>query len=190
MQLNVWCSTGTIGSYLNHPRRGKSQLFRREIYDHRDLQEVFENPRVHGHGGYYERQQQPQQTPRTNAAPRNVPCPGCGKMYHKMSATAQHFESGSCSMCPGIEQAGRAAYAYARQMDSQAGTRFTNAQQMLTFNGDGEMDWGHGYEAGGQNYNCQMCGKTFPKLHSLISHCESKPQCRGGNNAGLLTHHC
>ena len=52
-------------------------------------------------------------------------------------------------MCPGVEQAGRAAYAYARQMDSQAGTRFTNAQQMLTFNGDGEMDWGHGYEAGG-----------------------------------------
>ena len=61
MQLNVWCSTGTIGSYLNHPQRGKSQLFRREIYDHRDLREVFENPRVHGHGGYYERQQHSQQ---------------------------------------------------------------------------------------------------------------------------------
>ena len=185
MQLNIWCSTGTVGSYLNHPRRGKTQLFRRAICDHRDLRELFENPRAHGHGGYYERQQQ-QQSPRTTV--KNMPCPGCGKMYGKMSAAAQHFESGSCCMCPGVERAGRAAYAYTRQMELQAGTRFTNAQQLLTFNGDGEVDWGHGYEAGGQNYSCQMCFKTFAQLHSLISHCESRPQCRGGNNAGLLTH--
>ena len=67
------------------------------------------------------------------------------------------------------------------------GTRFTNDQQLLTFNGDGEMDWGHGYEAGGQNYSCPTCFKTFSQVSSLISHCESRPQCRGGNNAGFLT---
>ena len=49
------------------------------------------------------------------------------------------------------------------------------------------MDWGHGYEAGGQNYSCPTCFKTFSQVSSLISHCESRPQCRGGNNAGFLT---
>ena len=123
MQLNIWCSTGTVGSYLNHPRRGKDQLYRRAICDHRDLRELFENPRAHGHGGYYERQQQ-QQSPRTTV--KNMPCPGCGKMYGKMSAAAQHFESGSCCMCPGVERAGRAAYAHIRQMESQTNSCSTS----------------------------------------------------------------
>ena len=57
MQLNVWCTTGTVGSYLHHPRQGKSQLFRRECYSMNDLREIFANPRVHGYDGYHERQE-------------------------------------------------------------------------------------------------------------------------------------
>ena len=184
MQLNIWCSTGTVGSYLNHPRRGKTQLFRRAICDHRDLRELFENPRAHGHGGYYERQQQ-QQSPRTTV--KNMPCPGCGKMYGKMSAAAQHFESGSCCMCPGVERAGRAAYAYTRQMESQTGTRFTNAQQLLTFNGDGSQDFGYGYQHGGKNYACPSCGKGFAKMQGMLSHIEQRPQCQPADSQRALT---
>ena len=57
MQLNVWCTTGTVGSYLHHPVQGKTQLFRRECWSMNDLRDVFANPRVHGHGGYHERQE-------------------------------------------------------------------------------------------------------------------------------------
>ena len=70
MQLNIWCTTGTIGSYLNHPRRGKTQLFRRAVHNVRDLRSILENPRVHGQGGYYERDQQrtPPQAPQAKRA--------------------------------------------------------------------------------------------------------------------------
>ena len=54
MQLNVWCTTGTVGSYLHHPRQGKTQLFRRECWTMHDLRDIFYNPRVHGHGGYHD----------------------------------------------------------------------------------------------------------------------------------------
>ncbi|GFH56309.1 hypothetical protein CTEN210_12785 [Chaetoceros tenuissimus] len=30
-RLNFWLTTGTVGSYLCHPKRGKTQLFRRDV---------------------------------------------------------------------------------------------------------------------------------------------------------------
>ena len=169
MQLNIWCTTGTVGSYLNHPRRGKTQLFRRDVDSYGALKAILSNPRVHGQGGYYERAAtQPKKQ-------RTVPCPGCGRKYVTMADTAQHYESGRCANCPGAENAGRAAYAYARQMEERAGMRFTTGQRALTFNGDGERDWSGGYDAsGGDNYRCPSCGKGFRALHSLLSHCQAR----------------
>lgn len=181
MQLNIWCTTGTVGSYLNHPRRGKTQLFRRSISSYSELREIFNNPRVHGYDGYY-RRSEPQTTQR---APKTVPCPACGRMYRTMADTAQHFESGACPHCPGEDAARRAAYGYARQMEAGSDVRFTHAQRTLTFNGDGSTDWSAGYEADGDNYSCPSCGKPFRALHSMLSHIQSRPQCQGGQ-VGML----
>lgn len=49
--INVYYSTGTVGTCLNHPRQGKTQMFRRGV--HLDLLEmIFENPRQHTGKGY------------------------------------------------------------------------------------------------------------------------------------------
>ena len=52
-KLNVWCTTGTVGSYLKHPNRKQpTQLFRREVDTWNELDSIFENPRTHTDKGY------------------------------------------------------------------------------------------------------------------------------------------
>lgn len=51
VRLNFWLTTGTVGSYLEHPRKGKTQLFRREV-DINEARDIFENPRIHTGKGY------------------------------------------------------------------------------------------------------------------------------------------
>ena len=53
-RINVYYTTGTVGTCLNHPKRGKTQLFRRDM-SLDNLENIFENPRVHTGGGYYTR---------------------------------------------------------------------------------------------------------------------------------------
>ena len=175
MQLNIWCTTGTVGSYLNHPRQGKTQLFRRNISGLNDLRDILLNPRVHTGEGYHRRQQ-------AQPSARTVPCPGCGRMYKFMSSVAGHFESGACQGCPGRENAQRAAYGFVRQQEQRsghAGMMTGNTQQLLTFNSSGQADYTAGYVQGGENYECPGCRRTFRTLQGLISHSEAKPQCRG-----------
>jgi hypothetical protein len=50
-RFNVYYSTGTVGTYLNHPRQGKTQLFRRNVSLDL-LQDIFNNPRIHTDFGY------------------------------------------------------------------------------------------------------------------------------------------
>ena len=52
IRLNFWLSTGTVGSYLDHPRQGKTQLFRRQL-SLSDASEIFNNPRQHTGKGYH-----------------------------------------------------------------------------------------------------------------------------------------
>ncbi|KAI8465847.1 MAG: hypothetical protein J3K34DRAFT_435653 [Monoraphidium minutum] len=54
MRVNVYYSTGTVGTCLDHPRRGKTQLFRRG-QSLETLSAIFEDPRVHTGAGYYRR---------------------------------------------------------------------------------------------------------------------------------------
>ena len=53
IRLNFWPTTGTVGSYLFHPKsRRKTQLFRREIQENY-AENIFRNPRVHSGVGYH-----------------------------------------------------------------------------------------------------------------------------------------
>lgn len=52
VRLNFWLSTGTVGSYLDHPRQGKTQLFRRKI-SMSEVSDIFNNPRQHTGKGYH-----------------------------------------------------------------------------------------------------------------------------------------
>jgi hypothetical protein len=54
-RINVYYTTGTVGTCLNHPTRGKTQLFRRNI-SLNELEALFQNPRSHTGRGYYYRQ--------------------------------------------------------------------------------------------------------------------------------------
>ena len=196
MKLNVWCTTGTVGSFLKHPRQGKTQLFRRDCHTWDDLYAVFANPRTHGLGGYHERReldervQTPVKRARTEACEqtaskvaRTVPCLACGRMYRSMAGMANHFESGSCPHCPGPDNARRQAYAFVRQQ----APGYTSAPPMLlTFNGAGEQDPAQGYVNGGQNYRCPTCQKSFSALHSMLSHIQARAQCQSVNGVRLL----
>ena len=50
-EANVYYTTGTVATCLNHPRQGKTQLFRRNM-TLPDLKSIFQNPRVHSGVGY------------------------------------------------------------------------------------------------------------------------------------------
>ncbi|OEU06441.1 hypothetical protein FRACYDRAFT_254458 [Fragilariopsis cylindrus CCMP1102] len=60
-RINVYYSTGTVGSCLHHPNRGKTQLIRRNISSLVLLKNIFENPRAHTREGYYTRKSIQQQ---------------------------------------------------------------------------------------------------------------------------------
>jgi hypothetical protein len=182
MQLNVWCTTGTVGSYLTHPVQGKTQLFRRAVDNLCDLCAILENPRVHTGDGYHRKPyaRSPAQQERT------VPCPGCGRMFKVMSSVAGHFESGSCQACPGRDAARQAVYGFVRKQEQHTGRYGAlTGNTLLTWSG--QADYTAGYDADGQNYECPGCRKAFRTLQGLMSHCEAKPQCRSGNGMLQLT---
>jgi len=52
IRINVYYSTCTVGTCLNHPSRGKTQLFRRNV-NLEGLKRIFANPRTHTGAGYY-----------------------------------------------------------------------------------------------------------------------------------------
>eukprot|EP00092_Neocalanus_flemingeri_P105445 GFUD01135157.1.p1 GENE.GFUD01135157.1~~GFUD01135157.1.p1 ORF type:complete len:328 (+),score=83.51 GFUD01135157.1:46-1029(+) len=52
VRINVYTTTGTVATCLDHPRVGKGQLFRRNM-TYADLQDIFSNPRVHKDVGYH-----------------------------------------------------------------------------------------------------------------------------------------
>lgn len=52
IRFNVYYTTGTVGTCLNHPRQGYTQLFRRNVFLEK-LREIFRNPRIHAGPGYH-----------------------------------------------------------------------------------------------------------------------------------------
>ncbi|KAL9191312.1 hypothetical protein ACHAXT_001018 [Thalassiosira profunda] len=59
VRINVYWTTGTVGTCIHHPRQGKTQLFRRNV-DLATLCEIFKNPRVHTGAGYHRKPQSSQ----------------------------------------------------------------------------------------------------------------------------------
>ena len=53
-RINVYPSKMTVATCLKHPRKGKTQLFRRNV-DNQLLEEIFKNPRIHTRKGYREK---------------------------------------------------------------------------------------------------------------------------------------
>jgi len=56
VRINVFFTTGTVATLLDHPIRGKNHLFRRQV-NYQGLHEVFSNPRVHTGTGYHNRRE-------------------------------------------------------------------------------------------------------------------------------------
>src|SRR5688500_9037024 len=52
VRINVYLTTGTVATCLEHPKHGKTQLFRRGV-DYEKLKKIFKNPRTHTGAGYY-----------------------------------------------------------------------------------------------------------------------------------------
>jgi len=52
VKINVWFTTGTVSTSLDHPRAGKGQLYRNNIPDYEMLEQIFQNPRFHSNNGY------------------------------------------------------------------------------------------------------------------------------------------
>lgn len=177
-EMHVWCTTGTVATFLDHPRQGKTQLFRRDV-SWSMLRRLLNNPREHTGTGYHERSELEHRKPQR----QRVACPGCGKMCVGMSGTAGHFESGRCPSCPGRDSAMRAAYGQVCLLQHSAGHDglFTGGQKLLEnhmhLNANGDIDYSAGYEAGGKNYACPGCHKRFRSSQALISHCENRTQC-------------
>jgi hypothetical protein len=51
-RINVYLTKMTVATCLNHPKRGPTQLFRKNV-DRKMLKEIFEYPRKHTGKGYY-----------------------------------------------------------------------------------------------------------------------------------------
>ena len=51
-RINVFLSTGTVATCLDHPVKGKTQLFRRKV-TMKQMEMIFQKPRVHTGKGYY-----------------------------------------------------------------------------------------------------------------------------------------
>lgn len=52
-RINVYYSKMTVATALLHPVKGKTQLYRRNVWDIKKLENIFMNPRVHTGRGYY-----------------------------------------------------------------------------------------------------------------------------------------
>lgn len=53
-RINIYYTTKTVGTCITHPKKGKTQLYRRNV-DNILLNRIFKNPRIHTGIGYSEK---------------------------------------------------------------------------------------------------------------------------------------
>lgn len=54
-RINIYVTKMTVATCINHPRKGKTQLFRKHV-DKKLMDKIFKNPRVHTDIGYQVKQ--------------------------------------------------------------------------------------------------------------------------------------
>jgi hypothetical protein len=52
VRINIYLTKMTVATCIHHPKKGKTQLFRRNV-DMKSLEKIFKNPRQHTGKGYY-----------------------------------------------------------------------------------------------------------------------------------------
>ena len=52
VRINIYLSKMTVATCLNHPKKGKTQLFRKNV-SLSDMARIVNNPRVHTNKGYH-----------------------------------------------------------------------------------------------------------------------------------------
>jgi Fic family protein len=52
VRINIWPTTCTVGTYLEHPTQGKTQLYRGHN-SYKELEDIFKDPRKHTGKGYH-----------------------------------------------------------------------------------------------------------------------------------------
>jgi len=52
IRVDVYLSTMTVATAMKHPKKGKTQLFRRDV-SLEQLDNILKNPRTHTNKGYY-----------------------------------------------------------------------------------------------------------------------------------------
>ena len=50
-RINIYITKMTVATCINHPKKGKTQLFRKHV-DNKLMAKIFKNPRVHTKKGY------------------------------------------------------------------------------------------------------------------------------------------
>lgn len=53
IRINVYYTKMTIATCIKHPKQGRTQLFRRGVWDIKLLDKIFKNPRIHTGMGYH-----------------------------------------------------------------------------------------------------------------------------------------
>ncbi len=56
IRMDIYYTTMTVTVSLEHPKKGKTQLHRRNVTDE-ELEKLFQNPRTHTGKGYYKKKQ-------------------------------------------------------------------------------------------------------------------------------------
>ena len=76
-RMNVYYTTGTIATCLDHPVQGKTQLFRRNITDISVVRELMQDPRLHTGLGYHRADRTPKRrkTSARGTAAAELPAP-------------------------------------------------------------------------------------------------------------------
>lgn len=173
--VRVWWRTHTVGTYLNHPSQGKSQLFRRSVNGYAEMDAIFQNPRTHTGYGYHQVQEKRQEESYENA---QVFClAGCGRLCPNLAASVGHFESGRCPNCPGTDMARQTVLNFCQSN----GANFL-AKSALQYG----VTEGPGYSAGGSNYACPGCTKVFGKLYDMLQHQKARRQCNTASKLSFL----
>jgi len=52
MRINIYLTTMTVATALNHPKQGRTQLYRKRC-TLEDIEKIFKNPRQHTNKGYH-----------------------------------------------------------------------------------------------------------------------------------------